>query len=134
MRYLIQCFLVMVMFSAPALACEPLPEFPMPDDIESFQLIVSREGKLTETEQAAFDTFNADRARYVELYEQAYPCPLAGDSHAKRLRAANSDAMIEELGQLRDKWTREESVPDQALPAGSAEYIDVPDDEMLLVE
>lgn len=134
MRVLIHGFIAFLCLTAPAFACEPTPEFPIPSDVANIQLIVSRHGELTEAEQQAFKTYTEDRERYMELYEQAYPCPLAAGPTFKRLRAENSEAMVEEMATLTAKWTRGESLPDQGAAPDDEEFIDVPDGEMLMVE
>lgn len=134
MRILIHGFIAFLCLTAPALACEPMPEFPTPPDMANIELIVSRKGELTPPEQQAFDTYTADRERYMELYEQAYPCPLAAGPSFKRLQAENSEPMVEEMATLISKWTRGESLPDQGAAPDDEEFIDVPDGEMLMVE
>lgn len=135
MRYPIHCLflaLCLMAAAAPAFACEPFPEFPAPPDIANMQLIASRHGELTEDEQAALDAYNTDRTRYMELYEEAYPCPLAAGPDYKRLQAANSTEMIEEMATLTAKWTRPESVPEQAPAPDDEKYIDVPEEGLAI--
>ena len=132
MKYLIYSFFTIICLTVPAMACEP-PEFPKPDDIAQLEMIESRKGELTDVEKATLETYRADREHYVELYDQAYPCPFIAGAGVPRTQAANSDDMVVELTALKDKWNRSESLPEQA-PADSEEYIDIPDEEMLTVE
>ena len=133
MRYLIYSFLVMICVAAPVFACEP-PEFPKPDDVAQMEMIESRKGELTDTEKAALAAYRADRQRYTELFDQAYPCPLAAGAGVPRMQAGNNAPLVEELNVLKDKWNRTETLPEHAPPADSDEFIDVPAEEMLTIE
>ena len=133
MKRLIYSFFVIICMAAPALACEP-PDFPKPEDVAQLEMIESRKGELTDVEKATLETYRADREHFTELYDQAYPCPYIAGEGVPRVQAINSDEMVVELTALKDKWNRSESLPDQAPPPDSEEYIDVPDEEMMTVE
>lgn len=133
MKYLIYSFFAILCLSAPVSACEP-PDFPKPDDIAQLEMIDSRKGELTDVERATLETYRTDREHFMELYDQAYPCPFIEGGGVPRTQAAGSDEMVTELNALKDKWNRSESLPDQVPPPDSEEYIDVPDEEMMTVE
>ncbi|HEY8190752.1 MAG TPA: hypothetical protein VIF12_08700 [Micavibrio sp.] len=133
MRHLIYSFFAVICAAAPALACEP-PDFPKPEDVTNLEMIDSRQGQLTEVEKVTLDSYLADRQRFIELYDQAYPCPLAATDEDVRLQAANSEAMVEEINKLKSKWDRSETLPAKEDAPEESEFIDVPDDEMTVVE
>lgn len=133
MKYLIYSFFAIICLAAPATACEP-PDFPKPQDIAQMELILSRHGELTEIEQATLDSYLADRRSYMELYDQAYPCPFVAGADEPRVKASNSEQMVDELVTLKAKWERSDALSDEVSPSGEEEYVDVPDDEMLSVE
>lgn len=133
MRYLIYSFLVMICAAAPAFACAP-PDFPKPDDVAQMEMIESRKGELTDVEKAALEAYRADWQRYMELYDQAYPCPFVVGEGVPRTQADNNAPLVEELNVLKDKWNRAESLPEQTPSADSEEFIDVPAEEMLTIE
>jgi hypothetical protein len=133
MKHLIYSFLLVAAMAFPALACQP-PDFPKPEDIASLEMIVSRQGQLTEVEKVTLESYQSDRQRFLELYDQAYPCPLAATEDDVRLQAANSEEIIEEINVLKTKWDRSAALPPKARPPAETEFIDVPDDEMTVVE
>ncbi len=42
--------------------------------------------------------------------------------------------MVEEINALKAKWDRSETLPAKESPTGETDFIDVPDDEMTVVE
>lgn len=115
------------------MACEP-PAFPQPEDIAQIEMIASRNGELKPEEQVALDSYRQDRGRYADLYDMAYPCPLQFGNNVERLKAENSDKFIEEMDILVKKWDRAQSLPDSHLPDKQENFVDIPQDEMMIVE
>lgn len=133
MKYLLQSFLFIMLAAAPAAACAP-PAFPVPEDIAQIEIIASRNGELKPEEQAAFDSYRQDRDRYMALYDMAYPCPLQFGGNVERLEAENSDEFINEMDILIKKWDRTKSLPDSQQSDSKDNFVDIPQDEMMIVE
>lgn len=133
MKYLLQSLLFILLAVSPAAACAP-PAFPVPEDIAQIEIIVSRNGELKPEEQAALDSYRQDRDRYMTLYDMAYPCPLQFGGNVERLRAKNSDEFIEEMDILVKKWDITKSLPDSQLSDKQDNFVDIPQDEMMIVE
>jgi len=133
MKYLLQSLLFVLLVVPPAAACAP-PVFPVPEDIAQIEVIASRNGQLKPEEQAALDSYHQDRDRYMALYDMAYPCPLQFGGNVERLQAENSDPFIEEMDVLVKKWNRTQSLPDNQLSEKQENFVDVPQDAMMVVE
>ncbi len=121
--------------AGPSRACEP-PSFPTPAKIGDIQLIQARHGKLTDEEMALLDDYNKDRTAFMDLYEQAFPCPMfAGDEDRERMYADNSEEIKKQLLSLEKKWQEAVSESLTDTEGGSNEpLVTIDPDESLVVE
>lgn len=124
--------LLLVAFTAPAFACAP-PDFPTPSTIAKLALIDSRRGDMSVEEENILREYQEDRDLYLELYDQAYPCPLIGGDDVKRLQALNSEEIIAKLAPLKDKWAPIAIVPPEPEEEEQV-FIDIPQGEGYIME
>ncbi len=128
-------FMTLLLLAAgtgPAWACAE-PSFPVPDEVRLVQLKQKDGEALTSSDEFLMGSYEKDKQRYLDVYEQLYPCSLYGDKIVPAAMPEDqAEVLKQELALLERKWGEQGATEKNR--AADEEFTDVPDEDFTAVE
>lgn len=132
-RFLLITILFFVLAAPMAARACIQPVFPAPDHVSAVYEEMKSGGELSPTERFLIESYEKDRDRYLEVYEQAYPCALYdGNVVSSGLTQEQSSVLKQELSLIERKWELEGITAENQ--AREETFVEVPTDKMIDVE
>jgi hypothetical protein len=132
MKFFAFSAVLLLLLSSPAWACAE-PSFPVPGEVRLVQLKQKDGEALTSSDEFLLGSYQKDKQRYLDVYDQLYPCSLYGDKVIPaNMPEDQAEVLKQELTLLERKWGEQGATEKNR--AADEEFTDVPDEDFTAVE